>query len=270
MRTAKPVRVAASSSISDRDWDALRTEIGSKVRALRTQRLWTQAELAKRLGLSQARLSEIERGLGSFSAEHLLELLRLFNVDVSHFESSPPDPTSQLQNALARLGARHLVESENVLPSSRIAHVNEVVLEVLADARNPRLVTALARVLVARIDEVQLDLLASRLELLGLAHRLGWLVDNTVAALEELEAGQPTPRATLMQVRRASLVLGTWLARTKTAKPSAARDDILDSSIRTKTTSFAVFTARSSISQRWGIISSLAVDDFLKALREAA
>jgi len=133
MRTAKPVRVAASSSISDRDWDALRTEIGSKVRALRTQRLWTQAELAKRLGLSQARLSEIERGLGSFSAEHLLELLRLFNVDVSHFESSPPDPTSQLQNALARLGARHLVESENVLPSSRIAHVNEVVLEVLDD-----------------------------------------------------------------------------------------------------------------------------------------
>lgn len=259
-----------SSPASDRDWDALRREIGSKVRALRTQRLWTQAELAKRLGLSQARLSEIERGLGSFSAEHLLELFRLFNVDASHFESSPPDPTSQLQNALARLGARHLVESENVLPSSRIAHVNDVVLEVLADARNPRLVTALAPVLVARIDDVQLDLVATRLESLGLAHRLGWVVENTLAALEKRDEGQPTARAALAQVHRARFKLETWLERTQPSAALAGRDDILDASLRSKASSGRVSTRRSSISGRWGIFSSLTVDDFVTALREAA
>ena len=39
-------------------------KIATKVRELRKQRRWTQAELAKRLGLSQSRLSEIERGAG--------------------------------------------------------------------------------------------------------------------------------------------------------------------------------------------------------------
>jgi transcriptional regulator with XRE-family HTH domain len=59
----------------------LRLQISTKVRDLHTGRRWTQAELAKPLGRSQARLSEVERGQGSFSAEQLLEILRLFNVD---------------------------------------------------------------------------------------------------------------------------------------------------------------------------------------------
>lgn len=259
----------ASSTIPNRDWDALRTEIGSKVRALRTQRLWTQAELAKRLDLSQARLSEIERGLGSFSAEHLLELLRLFNVDVSHFESSPPDPTSQLQNALARLGARHLVESENVLPSARIAHVNEVVLEVLADPSNPRFVTALAAVLVTRIEEVQLDVIASRLYPLGLSHRLSWVVDNTVTALDELAATRVN--GPLAQWRRARLVLGAWLERTNPKNaPATKREDVLDVMIRSDASVKDAKRDGSGISRRWGVVSWLTVDDFVVALREAA
>jgi transcriptional regulator with XRE-family HTH domain len=259
----------ASSAVPDRDWDALRVEIGSKVRALRTQRLWTQAELGKRLGLSQARLSEIERGLGSFSAEHLLELFRLFNVDASHFASSPPDPSSQLQNTLARLGARHLVESETTLPSDRIAQVNQAVVEVLADPSNPRFVTALAPVLVTRIEDVQLDVIASRLYPLGLSHRLSWVVGNTVAALDRLEAAGVN--GALAQRRRARLVLGAWLERTNPKNaPTTKREDVLDVMIRSDASVKDAKRAGSEISRRWGIVSWLTVDDFVVALREAA
>lgn len=157
-----------------------------------------------------------------------------------------------------------------MLPSSRIAHVNDVVLEVLADARNPRLVTALAPVLVARVDDVQLDLVATRLEALGLAHRLGWVVENTLAALEKRDEGQPTDRAALAQAHRARFKLETWLERTQPSAALAGRDDILDASLRSRASSGRVSTWRSSISDRWGIFSSLTVDDFVTALREAA
>jgi XRE family transcriptional regulator, fatty acid utilization regulator len=77
-----------------------RAQISRKVRELRTGRRRTQAELAKRLGLSQARLSEIERGQGSFSAEQLLEIFQLFNVDPSFFAGARPvSHEDQLWNA---------------------------------------------------------------------------------------------------------------------------------------------------------------------------
>ena len=39
-----------------------------------------QSRLARLLGLSQNRLSEIERGEGSFTAEQLIVLLKTFNL----------------------------------------------------------------------------------------------------------------------------------------------------------------------------------------------
>src|SRR5271170_6249535 len=96
-----------------------RSEIARNVRELRKERRWTQAELAKRLRLSQARLSEIEGGDGSFTAEQFLLLLKLFNVAANHFIPKQRNQASEIQNALARLGAIHLQESEDVLPSER-------------------------------------------------------------------------------------------------------------------------------------------------------
>jgi transcriptional regulator with XRE-family HTH domain len=46
----------------------LRVRVGKTVRELRHARRWTQAELARRLDVSQGRLSEIEAGKGSFTA----------------------------------------------------------------------------------------------------------------------------------------------------------------------------------------------------------
>src|SRR6185312_7927422 len=94
-----------------------RDTIARKVRDLRQARGWTQARLAGELGLSQARLSEVERGGGSFTAEQLLTILRIFNVGVSHFATpAKPDAARQLQNAVARLGGSELQELD-VLPS---------------------------------------------------------------------------------------------------------------------------------------------------------
>ncbi len=67
-----------------------RRKIVARVRELRLERRWTQEELAKKLGLSQARLSEIERGGGSFAAEQLVELLQLFNVPLEDIIGAAP------------------------------------------------------------------------------------------------------------------------------------------------------------------------------------
>ena len=141
------------------------------MRALRTARAWTQAELAAKLGISQARLSEIERGGGSFTAEQLLEVLRLFNVSIDEF-AGPQDVEDELQNALARLGALHLREVDGTLPSARVGGVRAAIRETLLGARDARLLLALAPVLLANLDAINLDVLHDELAQLGFPARV--------------------------------------------------------------------------------------------------
>ena len=89
-----------------------RSTIGERIRRLRQERRLTQARLAKELFISQNYLSELERGQGSFTAEQLLTILRFFNVPVDYFAPKAVPAEDQLQNSLARLGARHLAENE--------------------------------------------------------------------------------------------------------------------------------------------------------------
>jgi len=247
----------------------VRQQIGASVRELRKVRRWTQAELAERLGLSQARLSEIERGKGSFAAEHLLEIFRLFNVDPSHF--SPPNARvsheDQLWNAAARLGAEHLLESERVLPSQRVQDVHDLLREGLVYARPARLLTALAAVLVARADEVQLHVVEEQLAQLGLQQRLGWLVENTLAALRGLKDSACTP-AIASRCRRAEVILSAWLCVPRPQRPAGAVD-VLDAGIRSEKSRALVEQRRSPISARWGILSELTVEDFARAMAGA-
>src|SRR5262249_44243414 len=136
-------------------------------------RRWTQKELAARLEFSQSRLSEVERGAGSFTAEQFLLLLKLFNVGASHFVIGTGDPDLELQNALARLGATHLDESEDALPSERLEEVHAAIREALVSGA-PRLVAALAPVLVRNAERLNLVKLYADLERTGLQRRLGW------------------------------------------------------------------------------------------------
>ena len=119
-----------------------KAEIAKKVRTLRLSRHLTQEELSQALGLSQGRYSEIERGLGSFNAEQFLEILRIFNVPASHFTLERARPSEELQNALARLGARHLNEDAGLLPSEQLEKVEDVIRETLLEAGASRQITA--------------------------------------------------------------------------------------------------------------------------------
>jgi transcriptional regulator with XRE-family HTH domain len=249
--------------------DKARIQIAKRVRELRKERHWTQAELSKRLQISQGRLSTIEGGGGSFTAEQFLAILKLFNVSATHFVAATADRTSELQNALARLGAQHLKESQDVLPSEQLEKVSDVVRETLVLADSPRLVTALAPVLVRNVDRINLKKLQAELVEVGLGRRLAWLVENTLEAIREELAH--SPRASWARTyRRAEVVLATFL---EFSSPLAAADgvvpDLLDRDIRSKQTREDVASRASAISFRWGIVTSLQTHDFAEALRGA-
>lgn len=110
-----------------------RERIASEVRSLRNTRGWTLEELAKHLAISKSRLSDIERGEGSFTAEQFLEILALFNVTATHFAPPSRDAADQLQNALARFGAASLYESGDTTPSEHLRSVQQVIREALIE-----------------------------------------------------------------------------------------------------------------------------------------
>lgn len=253
--------------------EKVRKTVASKVRALRKGRGFTQAELAARLGLSQGHLSELERGHGSFTAEQLLLMLKLFNVPASHFAPPAHDHEAQIQNALARLGAIHLHESSDVLPTEQMQDVGDVVREALLTG-SPRHLTALAVVLVRNIDRVNLRKLRLELVQAGLERRLAWLVENTREAIHH-ELQRALPRALAQRYRRTNTVLDLFmdLATSQAAEPSlttrAPPQDLLDAVIGSPKTRREVAEASSDISKRWGVITSLQPEDFVHALRAA-
>ncbi|HWO26451.1 MAG TPA: helix-turn-helix transcriptional regulator [Kofleriaceae bacterium] len=248
-----------------------RRSIAAKVRELRQARKWSQAELAERLDLSQSRLSEIERGNGSFTAEQFLHLLKLFNVTASDFVSGVGGRDLRIQNALARLGAFHVQESADVLPSKQLENVHDVVREALVDG-SPRVVTGLAPVLVRNAERLSLNKLHAELERIGLERRLTWLVENTLTALRSDPKLGAKSKEWAKLDRRAELLLGQFMehvtARGQVLAPQLPLD-VLDATIRSKRTLEEISRSASATSQRWGIVTSLQPADFLQALRAA-
>lgn len=250
---------------------SLRSSIGRKVRALREDRGLTQAELAKRLGLSQNRLSEVERGQGSFSAEQFLLLLRIFNVPVVHFSDQKASEESAFQNALARLGASHLFETEQALPSERLQEAETLIREVLVAGHPPRHLTALAPVLVQNLDRLNLARLWSGFQSLGLVPRFAWLAENTVEAIHRLEPALKDRRQ-VSKFRKAELALQNLLERIngqELRSDEPRLEDPLGAPIPSRKTEEETRRVASPISRRWGILSSLQPEDFVKALHDA-
>jgi transcriptional regulator with XRE-family HTH domain len=246
----------------------LRRDVVATVRDLRTGRKLPQAELAALLGMSQSRLSEVERGHGSFTAEQFLVLLRLFNVPVSDFDRRTAlDRTAQLQNALARLGASHLRETDTVLPSEELHEVRGAIREALIDGTS-RLVTATAPVLVLHIDRAGLTRLDFELRAAGLERRLAWLADNVIEAIS-LERTPSRDREWAQRYARAEVVLATFLDSAGRVPNEDAPLDVLDPQIRSTRTVSEVKARRSPASRRWGIVTRLRPEDFARALEEA-
>lgn len=241
-----------------------RRDLVARVRDLRIERRWTQSELAKRLGLSQARLSEIERGAGSLSAEQLVEVLRLFNVRLEDLVDKQP-VEDEIQNALARLGALHLREVTTVLPSDRVSSVGAAVRETLLAPRDNRLLLALAPVLLANLDLVNLDVLHAEFRQLGFPVRVPWLVENVYLALglSSPSHGSPASR------RRAAAVLADFLSRHPPPGENEILPDAIDPHVRSTRSLANVRERASEPSRHWGVLSDLQPSDFADALRAA-
>lgn len=246
-----------------------RKKVATKVRELRLARSLTQNELAKRLHISQNRLSEIEHGGGSFTAEQFLELLRLFNVTASDFVDDARDRDLDLQNALARLGATHLHESA-IVASAALEGVHDVVREALLHG-SPRLITALAPVLANHADILNLPKLYSELHELGLERRLAWLVENTLVALDALANQSGSGAKGWSKLKRRAGVpfqLFVDLVAPRGEVPGwKSPPDLLDPTIRSLRTLEEVKRSASKPSERWGIATSLQPEDFVQALR---
>ncbi|MDQ3368247.1 MAG: helix-turn-helix domain-containing protein [Myxococcota bacterium] len=243
--------------------------IGTRVRELREQRSWSQAELAKRLRLSQPRLSNIERGLASLTAEQFLEVLTTFNETTAAFTGRAVESAElELQNALGRLGATHLHVTERVVPSERLADPHEAIFATLKQGGS-RLLTSLAPVLVEQAETLNLTRLAVDLDSVGLRRRLYWVLENTFEAIG-LDTKQVGARSST-RYRRASRMIEMALefGRGYEQHLSPTLPDVLDSNIRTKQTAEQVRSAGSAISRRWLIVSRLHPADFLRALQEA-
>jgi transcriptional regulator with XRE-family HTH domain len=237
------------------------------VQAARRKRGWTQSQLARHLGVAQSHVSGIEAGRRSLLAEQLIVLLQLFNAPLTAFVPSlAADPDQELQNALARHGARHLIESESIVPNEQQDDVRRIIRQALAGG-DPRHVTALAPVLVQNAGTVNLKRLQLELTDAGFEHRLPWLVDSTSTAIRKVLGGRLS-RAVALAHRRAAILLEKFLDSMGTPDDDAI-EDILDSTIRSKATIGDVRARRSPIAKRWRIVTDLDVDDFTAALRGA-
>ncbi len=247
-----------------------RSEIGQKLKALREARLLNQSHLAEWLGISQARISLIERGKAALDAGEFLDVLRIFNVPASHFQPPVGDQEALvLQNALIRLGANHLYANQKVVPEEALEDPGTVIRKVLADGTNPRQIAALAPVLVFQVNRINPALLWSRFVDYGLEQRFGWLLENTVAAIEATSS-KNRDRATSRQLRKAGTHLRHFLDQIEPQRLAALEkpQDILGE-VYSKRTLEVTQESLSDSSRRWSILTNLHPQDFIVALEAA-
>ena len=249
--------------------------IGECIRALRVERRWTQKQLAELLGISQNYLSELERGKGFFTADHLLLILKTFNVPIDYFSPAKPERQDQIQSALARFGATHLHESAETLPTQAFKDVADAVRESLVCAESSRQITAVAPVIVENINRVNLKNLQAQFLEIGLGQRLGWTLQNTLKALQH-ELSRPLPREWTLKYRRAEVILKSFLAlpwpgkgRAQARRATLGSTDILDHDIASDKSLAEAHEESSVLSKNWGITTRIQKEDFIQALRAA-
>ena len=250
----------------------LRSEIGARIRVLRKERHWTQARLADLLGISQNYLSVLERGQGSFTAEQLLTILKHFNVPIDYFACTKIPVDGQIQNALARQGATHLLERTDIIPSEQLKDAAAAIRETLLSADCARQITALAPVFVAHARNLNLPKLKAQLAEAGVDRRLPWVVENTKEALAR-ELREELPRRTAVAYEQAKLVLEEalrpWAVTNLLRGSKDCPENILDPDIASEKSKEDVRKESSQISKRWRILSRIQVADFIHALKAA-
>lgn len=242
--------------------------IAEKLRSLRKARGFTQADLALRLGLGQGSYSRVENGASSLSAEQFLEVLRIFNVSATEFQPSV-EPGGDVQNALIRFGATHLLGDPSRLPNDEIATAEDVFREVLSDGSQARHLAALGPVFVKNHKEIRLRKLWSSFTTAGLEARLGWTLENIHEAVRQ-ELQRNGFRRKGNQLRAAERELETflsWVEPKRETVASESGDDLLGLQSVGPKSRKELRSSASSCSLRWGILTRLTPADFLEALK---
>lgn len=256
--------------------DAQRVHIADVVRQLRRDRGLTLAELGRTLGLSTSRLSEIERGQGSFTAEHLLIILKTFNVGVGHFlRHSADTQQASLQNALVAAGAVHLSTNTDAVILPEHEHPMNAIIAVLTRHTAPRFITALPPVIVRSVSVVAFPAVQHALATAGAPNRWPWLLDHTIEALRRT-ASPASSTAWRRDSKRACTLASHFLDTLKHAQRDAGpppHADVIDPDLRSDVGVAAALRQAGPIDRRWSIVSRIHPDDFLaplESLRDAS
>jgi transcriptional regulator with XRE-family HTH domain len=114
-----------------------RQRLGGLVRSQRTTRGLSQAELARRIGISPSALSQVERGVRGLSAESLIRIWEVLGVPFG-----PEDPTSRGYRIDRRAGHQQRDLAEGVrghqrLDDPRVGQVWEILVAPGAGGRQP-------------------------------------------------------------------------------------------------------------------------------------
>lgn len=250
-----------------------RKQISGVIKTQRLKRRMTQSELAKNIGISQSRLSELENGKGSFTAEHLLIVLQLFNLTVHDFIQSKLSAKDRLQKAMVRLGATHLREDGETLPSENITHINDMVIETLLSPSSTRFVTGLAPLIVKNNEHMNLNVIMRKLLDLGYEARLGWVIECTLESIKERLDGY-LPKNVANLYRRAHIRLSQYHLDPNELlsvlnKKSVYLEDFFDRDILSQKTVLQVKASRDTFAKKWHIITRITQQDFTHALIEA-
>lgn len=218
---------------------------GREVQQGRQGKHWTQAELARRLGVSQGYVSLMESAARPVSRSLASRLVPLLGLSASHLpvqESRKPLQAERVAAALGTLGYEgfaHLRGGVRLNPA-------ELVFRALSNARlDARLVEALPWVLL-HFPDMDWAWLVSQAKLHDLQNRLGCVV--TVARVLAERLGHAAKVDTLR----------TWeqvLERSRLQLEDAFGGDALTDAERRW-----LRTHRSSEAARWNMLSSLSAD----------
>lgn len=84
MATSESYRVAMNEEIAETERETKRREaLMASLGKIRQERKLTQSEVAKAMNLSQARVSQLEKGSESFSLDRFLDYLDTVGVSIS-------------------------------------------------------------------------------------------------------------------------------------------------------------------------------------------
>ncbi len=249
-----------------------RSSISAAVKELRLRRCFSQAEFARFLNITQAGLSHIESGKSSLSAEQLIFLIEKFNLSFDDFvKRKKVLPEQELQNAMAKFGAAHLVEIPNIVVSETLLDVNEVIYEVLARAYHSRLIAHLAPVVVKNATAIEFLKISDRLIPIQKQNRIWWFVEKTYDAVRERLLDNNFNKVWQKYYQDAERLLlrnkGAGEAL-KAFKYAPSLFDILDDELISQGYVTKAKERSDDCAKKWGIITSLKTKDFYEALKE--